>query len=80
MKQVIINKIILENIVVAEEEYQKINQTNENFKKKVKNLYNGLEILKLLGFEEDNGFLIINIPKSSLLKKAVQFLKTIKIN
>lgn len=69
-------RLYLQNILKnpAEEKFRKINLGNENFMKRVGNLFGGITILKDCGFVENNGFLLMEKVDESLLKAAINIL------
>lgn len=54
--QIYVNNIIKNN---GEEKFRKINKENKAFQGRIVEVFGGVETLQVIGYEEDNGFLVL---------------------
>lgn len=67
--QIYVNNIIKNN---GEEKFRKINKENKAFQNRIVECFGGVETLEVLGYEDDQGFLIMRNYNLEILAKASQ--------
>lgn len=73
--QIYVNNIIKNN---GQEKFRKINLENKAFKTRVAECFGGIETLEVLGYKEEDGFLIMKEYKLDVLNKAIDILRHYK--